>query len=127
VGEQSSEIAVRRATLVRVCGRSGFWGAYSRPIASSARPTLIQFFVIGTIIFEGLYCVHLPASTAYDYIEYIHEMSRVNEATDALSMGPSTEYTLFLVIMHILLLFTAYTSSHIHMHIHVVTYITLVF
>jgi hypothetical protein len=30
VGEQASEIVVRRDTLARVCGRSNFWGAYSR-------------------------------------------------------------------------------------------------
>jgi hypothetical protein len=69
----------------------------------------------------------MPASTAYDYIEHTHEMSRVNGATDALSNGPSVEYTLFLVFVHILLLFTVYVSSDTHMHIHVITYITLVF
>jgi hypothetical protein len=54
----------------------------------------------------------------------------VNGATDALNIGPSAGYILFLVIvhvLHVLLLFTAYASSHTHMHIHVVTYITLVF
>jgi hypothetical protein len=54
-------------------------------------------------------------------------MSRVNGATDALSIGPSGWYTLFLVSVHILLLFTAYVSSDTHMHIHVITYITVVF
>jgi hypothetical protein len=54
-------------------------------------------------------------------------MSRVNGATDALSIGPSIGYTLFLVFVHILLLFTAYVSSDTHMHIHVVTYITMIF
>jgi hypothetical protein len=54
-------------------------------------------------------------------------MSRVNGATDALSIGTSAGYILFLVIVHVLLLFTAYMSSDTHMHIHVVTYITLVF
>ena len=54
-------------------------------------------------------------------------MSRVNGATDALSIGPSAGYTLFLVFMHILLLFTAYVSSDTPMHIHVVTYITVIF
>jgi hypothetical protein len=53
-------------------------------------------------------------------------MSRVNGATDALSIGPSAGYTLFLVFVHILLLFTAYVSSDTHMHIHVVTYITVI-
>jgi hypothetical protein len=77
--------------------------------------------------FEGLHCVHLPASTAYDYIEHTHEMSRVNRDTNALSIGPSTEYTLFLIFVNILLLFTAYVSSYIQMHIHIVTYITVIF
>jgi hypothetical protein len=54
-------------------------------------------------------------------------MSRVNGATDALSIGPSAGYILFLVIMHVLLLFIAYASSDTHMHIHVVTYITMIF
>jgi hypothetical protein len=54
-------------------------------------------------------------------------MSRVNGATDALSIGPSTGYTLFFVFVHILLLFTAYVSSDTYMHIHFVTYITVVF
>jgi hypothetical protein len=54
-------------------------------------------------------------------------MSHVNGATDALSIGPSVGYILFLVIVRVLLLFTAYVSSDTHMHIHVVTYITLVF
>jgi hypothetical protein len=48
-------------------------------------------------------------------------MSRVNRATDALSIGPSAGYTLFLVFMHILLLFTTHVISDTHMHIYVVT------
>jgi hypothetical protein len=54
-------------------------------------------------------------------------MSRVNGATDALSIGPFAGYIMILVIVHVLLLFTAYVSSDIHMHIHVVTYITVIF
>jgi uncharacterized membrane protein len=55
-------------------------------------------------------------------------MPRVNGATDTLNIGPSTWYIImFLVIVHVLPLFTAYASSHTHMHINVVTYITLVF
>jgi hypothetical protein len=54
-------------------------------------------------------------------------MSRVNGATDALSISPSVGYILFLVNVHVLLLFTAYVSSDAHMHIHVVTYITVIF
>jgi hypothetical protein len=46
--EQAFEIAVRRETLVRVCGRSGFWGVYSRLLDSSARPALIKFLVAST-------------------------------------------------------------------------------
>jgi hypothetical protein len=51
----------------------------------------------------------------------------VNGAIDALSIGLSVGYTPFLVFVHILMLFTAYVSSHTHMHIHVVTYITVIF
>jgi hypothetical protein len=54
-------------------------------------------------------------------------MSRVNGATDALSIGPSAGYILLFVFVHVLLLFTAYASSDTHMHMHVITYITLVF
>jgi hypothetical protein len=54
-------------------------------------------------------------------------MSRVNEATDAWSIGPSVGYTLFFVFVHMLLFFTVYVSSDTHMYIHVVAYITLVF
>jgi hypothetical protein len=71
------------------------------------------------VVFEGLHYIHLPASTTYDYIEHTHEISRMNGATDALSIGPSAGYTLFLEFVHILLLFTAYVSSDTHMHIHV--------
>jgi hypothetical protein len=49
-------------------------------------------------------------------------MSHVNGATNAVSIGPSEGYTLFLVFVHILLFFTAYVSSDTHMHIHVITY-----
>jgi hypothetical protein len=51
----------------------------------------------------------------------------MNGATDALSIGPSAGYTPFFVFVHVLLLFTSYVSSDTHMHVHVVTYITLVF
>jgi hypothetical protein len=54
-------------------------------------------------------------------------MYRVNGATDALSIGPSAGYTLFLVFVQILLLFTVYVSSDTHTHIHVMTYITVIF
>jgi hypothetical protein len=54
-------------------------------------------------------------------------MSRVNGATDALSIDPSTGYNLFFVFVHILLLFIGYVSSDTHMHIHAVTYITVIF
>jgi hypothetical protein len=54
-------------------------------------------------------------------------MSRVNGATDALSIGLSAGYNLLFVFVHILLLFTAYMSSDTHMHINVVTYITVIF
>jgi hypothetical protein len=117
VGEQASEIAVRRDTLARVCGRSDFWGASFRGdeccCYSSRWP------------FEGLHGVHLSASTLYGYIEQTHEMSRVNGATNVLSIGPSAGYTLFFVFVHVSLLFTAYASSYTHIHIYVITYIAL--
>jgi hypothetical protein len=78
-------------------------------------------------LFERLRCVHLPALSAYDYIEHTHEMSHVNGATDALSIGPSAGYILFSILVHVSFLFTAYVTSGTHMHIHIITYITLVF
>jgi hypothetical protein len=39
-----------------------------------------------SVPFKGLHCVHLPASSAYDYIEHTHEMSRVNGVINALSI-----------------------------------------
>jgi hypothetical protein len=45
-------------------------------------------------------------------------MSQVNRANDVLSIGPSAGYIMFLVIMYVLLLFTAYASSSTHMHIY---------
>jgi hypothetical protein len=54
-------------------------------------------------------------------------MSCVNGAIDALSMGPSVGYILFFIFVHYSLLFTAYTSSYTHIHIYVITYITLFF
>jgi hypothetical protein len=44
-------------------------------------------------------------------------MSRVNGVVDALSIGTSAGSILVLVIVHILLLFTAYVSSDTHMYI----------
>jgi hypothetical protein len=96
VGEYASEIVVRRAT--RVCERSSFWGN----VLATARSTNAD---------PVLRCRRRSWDcTAYDYIEHTHEMSHVNGATDALSIGPSTGYTLSLVFVHILLLFTAYVT-----------------
>jgi hypothetical protein len=53
-------------------------------------------------------------------------MSRVNGATDALSIGPAIGYNLFFVFLHILLLFTAYMSSDTQKYIHVITYVIVV-
>jgi hypothetical protein len=50
----------------------------------------------------------------------------VNGANDISSIGPFTGYILFFVIVRVLLLFTAYASSHIHMHTHVVKYMILI-
>jgi hypothetical protein len=51
--------------------------------------------------FEGLNCVHLPASSSYDYIEHTHKMFHANVATDALNIGPSAGYFLFFVFVHV--------------------------
>jgi hypothetical protein len=62
-----------------------------------------------------------PRRLRMTYIQHIHEMSRVNGSTDVLSIDLSVGYILFLVIVHVLLLFTAYVSSDTHIHINVVT------
>jgi hypothetical protein len=113
VGEQAFEIDVYRATLARVITFFGSVLATTRFVYSTK---LIRFFVVGAV--QGLHCVHLSASTVYDYIEHTQEMSCVNGSTDALSIGPSAGYNMFFVFIHVLLLFTAYASSHTHMHIH---------
>jgi hypothetical protein len=56
--------------------------------------------------------------------EQTYQMSRVNAATDALSIDTLAGYTLFFVLVHVLLLFNAYVSSYTHMHIHVISYIS---
>jgi hypothetical protein len=140
VGEQTSEIAVRRDTLARVCGRSDVWGASSRLLAWSVHLGAVSTSCCSSSFrgdecccyssrwpFEGLHGVHLHASTLYGYIEQTHEMSHVNGATNALSIGPSAGYTLFFVFVHVSLLFTAYASIYTHMHIYVITYIALFF
>jgi hypothetical protein len=71
VGEQVSEIAFRRATLARVCGRSSFWGAYSRLLAPSARPMLIRFFVVGAVCGTAL-----RISACIDYIRLYRTYTR---------------------------------------------------
>jgi hypothetical protein len=54
-------------------------------------------------------------------------MSRVNGVTDTFSIDPSVGYNPFFVVIHILLLFIIYVSSDTHMHIHIVTYFTVIF
>jgi hypothetical protein len=54
-------------------------------------------------------------------------MSRVNGATNGLSIGPFAGYNLFFVFVNILLLFTDYVGSDTHIHIHIVTYISMIF
>jgi hypothetical protein len=60
-------------------------------------------------------------------MEHTHEMSRVNGVTGALSIGPSTGYSLLLIFVHVILLFTATMSSYAHIHISVITFIALYF
>jgi hypothetical protein len=49
------------------------------------------------------------------------------EPLNDLSIDPFAGYILFFVFVHVLLVFAAYVSSDTHMHIHVVTYVTLIF
>jgi hypothetical protein len=108
-----------------MCVQSGFWGAYSRLLASSARLALIMFFVVDVVRETALH-THACIDFVRLHRTYTRDVS-CDRATDALSIGLSAEYILFFIFVHGLLLFTAYASSDTHMHTHVITYITLVF
>jgi hypothetical protein len=126
VGEHASEIVLRRGTLARMRAIR-FLGSVLAT-ARFIRSTSAASSTSGSswsAPFEGLHCVHLPALNLYGYIEQKHEMSRVNGATDALSIGPSAGYFLFSVLVHVPILFTAYASSDTHMHIYVIIYHTI--
>jgi hypothetical protein len=103
----------------------------ARVICSSWRCVYILLFIVfpgrRVLLLFFPMTVRGTASTLYGYIEQTHEMSHVNGATNALSIGPSAGYTLFFVFVHVSLLFIAYASSYTHMHIHIITYITLFF
>jgi hypothetical protein len=53
-----------------LCGQSGFWGAYSRLLASSAQPALIKFLVVGAV--PG---IALRTSTCIDCVR-LHQTRR---------------------------------------------------
>ena len=77
----------------------------------------------------GLHCEHLIASTVvHDFEQYT--MSGANGASDALSIGPSTGYTLNSLITVLCVLTVSIGMSYlhavafvsdIHIHIYVVT------
>jgi hypothetical protein len=54
-------------------------------------------------------------------------MSRVNGALGTLSIGRCVGYSLLLIFVHVILLFTATVSSYAHIHIYVITFIALFF
>jgi hypothetical protein len=100
VGEQASEITVRSDILAWVCERHQIFGKHIRNcsrdlflffVVFPERRVLLIFF---RRLFEGLQGVHLPASNLYGYIEHIHEVSHVNGAIDALSIGLSVHSVL---------------------------------
>jgi hypothetical protein len=97
VGEHAFKIIIHRDTLARVCEQSDFWGASSRLLAWSVRPSAASTSCCSSSFwgdeccyyssrwpFEGLHGIRLTASTLYGHIEQTHEMSRVNGATNAL-------------------------------------------
>jgi hypothetical protein len=119
VGEQASKITVRGATFAWMCGRSGFWGAYSRLLASFARLALIRFLVPSVVRVTAL-----RTSACIDYIRLYRTYTRdvsCEWVTDVLSIDSSAGYNLFLIFMHILMFFTAYISSGTNIRIHIVT------
>jgi hypothetical protein len=78
VGEQAFEIIVCRDTLAWVCGRSGFWGAYSRLLASSVRPALLCLHLVLRRLPRATFvAVILPATVrgtalhTSSYIEFV--------------------------------------------------------
>jgi hypothetical protein len=119
VGEQASEIAVHRATLARVCGRLGLWGAYSWLLAPSARPMLIWFFVVDTIRGTTL-CTSAYTNCVWLYRTYTRDIS-CEWNTDALSTVPSrgtlcSSYLCMfyfrLLLMWVVIQTCTYMSSH---------------
>jgi hypothetical protein len=104
-GEQASEIAVRRATLAWVCGRSGFWGVYSRLLAPFARPTLIRFFVVGAVRGTALrtyaciggskYClVIVDDYSRFTWVFFLQEKSHTQETLKGFLRRAQNEFGL---------------------------------
>jgi hypothetical protein len=71
----------------------------------STSATSSTFGSLSSTSFEGLHRVHLLASNLYGYIEHTHEVSHVNGAIDALSIGPSACTSCFFVLVHVSFLF----------------------
>jgi hypothetical protein len=100
-----------------------FWGEYSRLLALSVRPTLIQFFVVGAI-HETALCLHRPCTTTSNiHMRCLVWMEPLMPWASVLPWGTLCSSYLWIFYCCSLL----YVSSDTHMHIHVVTYITLIF
>jgi hypothetical protein len=123
----------------REIGRAGLWTcrlqrytctgvraiSFLGSVLATAR--FIRSGSLSSTPFEGAHYVHLPTSSSCDYIKHTHEMSRVNGATDAFSIGPSIGYFLFFHTCACFISVYCYANSGTHMHIQVIIYITLVF
>jgi hypothetical protein len=128
VGEQVSEIVIRRDTLARVCERYQIFGERTHDCS------LDPFdHVTASLSSPGdVCCCFSSGDHSRDCTAYIfpHPLSTTTSnihtrclVWKALSIGPSAWYILFFVFVHILLLFTAYTNSYTQMHIHVTDFL----
>jgi hypothetical protein len=121
-----SKTGCDKGTLARVCGRLGFWGAYSRLLSSSARPALLRLHSVLCRRCRSRDC------TAYTFLHQICMATSNIHMRCLMWMEPLMPWAS--VPPHVLPVFctcacfiSVYASSGTHMHIHVIEYITLFF
>jgi hypothetical protein len=116
-----------------------FWEAYSWLLAWSVRPgatvhpvvrglpRATRPVVLRTMTVRGTV---RRTSCCIDFVRLYRTNTRVVSCKWShwcLEHRSLCRYTLLFIFMHVLLLFTVYTSSYTYMHIHVITYIILFF
>jgi hypothetical protein len=137
VGEQVSEIAVRRDTLARVCGRSDVWGAFSWLLAWSVRPDAASTSWCSSSFqgdecccyssrwpFKVLHDVHLHASTLYGYME---QNTRCLVWMEPLMPWASVPPLGILCSLYLCMFHCCLLLMWVVTHIYIIIYITLFF